>query len=137
NFKNNATLNAQYIHLATHAFAGHQTNSRTGIAFYQNPDNTNEDILYLNEIYNLQMNAQLIVLSACETGLGAIVPGEGIMGLSRAFQYAGVNNLVVSLWKVNDRLTADLMIQFYSFLNKNYSISEALSEAKRAAIHNS
>src|SRR5699024_11009575 len=103
----------------------------------QNPDNTSEDILYLNEIYNLQMNAQLIVLSACETGLGAIVPGEGIMGLSRAFQYAGVNNLVVSLWKVNDRLTADLMIQFYSFLNKNYSISEALSEAKRAAIHNS
>lgn len=136
NFKNDGFLNTRYIHLATHAFAANEANNSTGIVFYQNKDDANDNILYLNEIYNLHINAQLVVLSACETGLGTIIPGEGLMGLSRAFQFAGANNLVVSLWKVNDRLTADLMIQFYSYLNKQYSISKALTQAKRAIINN-
>lgn len=136
NFKNESSLNARYIHLATHAFTDNKLDRQTGIVFYQKADTESDNILYTNEIYNLRMNTQLVVLSACETGLGAIIPGEGIMGLSRAFQYAGANSLIVSLWRVNDRSTAELMIQFYDYLKKNYSITNALSAAKRAMINN-
>ncbi len=134
NFKNGGYLSARYIHLATHAFTSNRVNRQTGIAFYQNGRIENGGILYASEIYNLQLQTQLVVLSACETGLGNIIPGEGLMGLSRAFQYAGANNLIVSLWKVGDRSTAGLMISFYEYLQMNYSMARALSAAKRGMI---
>lgn len=90
----------------------------------------------MNEIYNLQLQTKLVVLSACKTGIGAVIPGEGLMGLSRAFQYAGANNLIASLWKVGDRSTAELMIAFYTYLKKGYSMPRALSAAKRSMINN-
>ncbi len=136
NFKSNGLLSARYIHLATHAFAADQLTQQTGIIFYQNKNNGNDDVLYTNEIYNLQLQTQLVVLSACETGIGAIIPGEGIMGLSRAFQYAGADNLIVSLWKVGDRSTAEFMISFYGNLKKGYSLPQALSATKRMMIRN-
>ncbi len=71
----------------------------------------------------------MVTLSACETGLGKISKGEGIIGLSRALIYAGAKNIVVSLWKVSDNSTAELMIDFYDRLNGN-NFSESLREAK-------
>ncbi len=136
NFKSNGLLNARYIHLATHAFATNQMEQQTGIIFYQYGNGKNDGILYASEIYNMKLQTQLVVLSACETGIGTIIPGEGIMGLSRAFRYAGADNLIVSLWKVGDRSTAELMISFYDNLKKGYSLPRALSAAKRMMIRN-
>ncbi len=133
-FKNNSSQNARYIHLATHAFAKDGADKRSGIAFYQNNDEVGDNILFTNEIYNLNLHTQLVVLSACKTGVGSIIRGEGIMGLSRAFQYAGANNLLVSFWKIDDRSTASLMVSFYDLLQKEYSMSGALSRSKRIMI---
>jgi CHAT domain-containing protein len=68
----------------------------------------------LHEIYNLKLSADLVVLSACQTGLGKDIRGEGLVGLTRGFMYAGAPRVVASLWKVDDRATAELMKQFYS-----------------------
>ena len=88
----------------------------------------NDGVLFSGEIYNLELDADLVVLSACETGLGKISKSEGIIGLSRALLYAGADNIIVSLWKVTDKSTAKLMVDFYSNLLEN--------EAERAeALH--
>jgi CHAT domain-containing protein len=89
--------------------------------------------LYSGEIYNLKLNADLVVLSACETGLGKIQQGEGIIGLTRALLYAGAKNIIVSLWEVADESTSDLMVNFYknTLAGKGQlSYSEALRNAK-------
>ena len=70
----------------------------------------------LGEIYNLKLNTDLTVLSACETGLGEIKKGEGLIGLTRALLYAGSKNIIVSLWKVADNSTSEFMIDFYKNL---------------------
>ncbi len=97
----------------------------------------NEGILYQAEIYNLNLNADLVVLSACQTGLGKVKRGEGLIGFSRAFMYAGARNLIVSLWSVDDKSTSMLMINFYKNLlnsKKQDKFSKSLSEAKRQII---
>ena len=111
--------NYKYIHLATHGFVNSEKPELSGILLAQVPDSANEQndgILYSGEIFNLKINADLVVLSACETGLGQIKRGEGIIGLTRALLYAGAKNLMVSLWQVSDQSTSDLMIDFYKNL---------------------
>ena len=95
-----------------------------------------DGILYLGEVYNLNLNADLVVLSACETGLGKIARGEGLIGLTRGFLYAGAQNLLVSLWQVNDASTSQLMIDFYRNMLNGESKPTALREAKLALIEN-
>src|SRR5205085_9833483 len=73
-----------------------------------------EGFLRLHEIYNLRLTADLVVLSACQTGLGNDVKGEGLIGLTRGFMYAGAKGVVASLWKVDDEATAELMKRFYA-----------------------
>ena|ERR1700674_3424461 len=75
--------------------------------------NLRDGFLRANEIYNLNLPAELVVLSACETGLGKDIKGEGLVGLTRGFMYAGPRRVVVSLWNVNDKATAELMARFY------------------------
>ena len=87
-------------------------------------------MLFLNEVYNLELNADLVTLSACESGIGKSVKGEGLLSLSRGFLYAGAKNLVVSLWKADDQATSELMLAFYQELLKGKSKAEALREAK-------
>lgn len=86
-----------------------------------NPQSENEEdgLLQTSEIFNLRLNADLVTLSACETGLGQELRGEGIIGLTRAFFYAGTPSVLESLWKVDDASTAELMTAFYASLNKN------------------
>jgi CHAT domain-containing protein len=91
-------------------------------------------VLYSGEIYNLTLDADLVVLSACESGLGKVVRGEGILGLTRGFLYAGARNVVVSLWQVADKSTADLMVEFYRNVLNGESFSAALRNAKLALI---
>ncbi|MEP1033488.1 CHAT domain-containing tetratricopeptide repeat protein [Ekhidna sp.] len=120
----------KYIHLATHGFVNDETPELSGLVLSQIADSEQDGILYVGEIYNLSWNADLVSLSACETGLGKVVKGEGIIGLTRAFMYAGAENVLVSLWKVSDASTSQLMIDFYNQLLTNSSKSEALRRAK-------
>jgi len=91
---------------------------------------TEDGLLQVYEIFDLKLNAELVVLSACETGLGKQVKGEGLVGLTHAFFYAGTSSVLVSLWKVQDRSTADLMVNFYQELDAGKNKAESLRQAK-------
>jgi len=122
----------QVIHLATHSFANFAQPTFSGIACYTNDQEaTVEDgVLHIGEIYNLKIKADLVSLSSCESGLGKIEQGEGMLGINRAFIYAGAKNVLYSLWKVNDKITAGLMISFYDFVLKGDDYATALRKAK-------
>jgi CHAT domain-containing protein len=77
-----------------------------------------DGFLRANDIYNLKLPAELVVLSACQTGLGKEIKGEGLVGLTRGFMYAGAARVVVSLWNVNDKATSELMVKFYEKMIK-------------------
>jgi CHAT domain-containing protein len=89
-----------------------------------------DGVLHLGEVYNLRLNADLVVLSACGTGGGQIVRGEGIIGLTRGFLYAGAKSLLVSLWPVSDAASAGLIGDFYAELLAGRPKTQALREAK-------
>ncbi len=110
------------LHLATHASSNEQE-TPPRIAFI-------DSTLYLPEIHALSIPAELVVLSACETGLGKLQPGEGVMSLARSFFYAGAGGLISSLWTVNDHTTSELFLSFYDKLLKKQPLSLALQEAK-------
>ncbi len=124
----------RYLHLATHAFVSDKHPRASGILFARPESETEDGVLYTSEIYNLRLDSELVTLSACKTGFGKLVEGEGMMSLSRAFQYAGAQNLLVSLWNVNDRSTAQLMIDFYKHHQTNTPRASSLQKAKQAMI---
>lgn len=131
NIANDEIKQYKYIHFATHGMVNESEPNLSRI-FLQ------DGSLYSGDIYNININADLVCLSACETGLGKISKGEGIIGLSRALLYAGAKNLVVSLWTVSDASTSQLMIDFYN--NHLYSstyntFSGALRMAKLSLIN--
>lgn len=119
------------IHLATHGIVD-ENNPELSRIFLQSNSDAEDGNLYSGEIYNLRLNAELVTLSACQTGLGKISKGEGVIGLSRALVYAGAKNLIVSFWSVADESTAELMTDFYGLMLENSSISysENLKKAK-------
>ena len=121
------------LHFATHGFVNSERPELSGLLMAQDTTGGEDGVLYSGEIYNLKLNADLVVLSACETGLGKIQKGEGIIGLTRSLLYAGGKNIIVSLWQVLDESTSDLLVDFYknSFASKRQlSYSEALKNAK-------
>lgn len=137
NFKNNVK-NYKYVHVATHGFINNENPKLSNLAFSQ-PQNSNakeDGILYSGETYNLDLNADLLVLSACQTGAGQIIKGEGLMALTRGFFYSGARNIVASLWKVYDEHTSRLMVEFYREIAAGKSYSAALREAKLKMIAN-
>lgn len=131
------------IHLAMHAFSNISDPLLSGLVFsnidqtdYMKSSNrmneTPEDgILHAFEIYQMNITSKLIVLSACETGHGEFFRGEGTRSLGQAFRYAGCDNIIMSLWKVNDGSTKEIMVNFYNELRNGIGKSEALSKAKR------
>jgi len=125
----------RFLHFATHGLVNEKNPKLSGLILVQEDTTSKEDgILRLGEIYNLNLNADLVVLSACETGLGQIAQGEGIIGLTRGFLYAGAANVLMSLWQVSDMTTSDLMVDFYDKMLAGMSKAEALREAKRQMI---
>jgi CHAT domain-containing protein/predicted negative regulator of RcsB-dependent stress response len=124
--------NYSIVHIATHGVIDEQSPGLSGILFSPtaNQQATKDDILYAGETYTLRLNANLLVLGVCESGLGKYARGEGVMALTRAFACAGARNIAYSLWKVYDRHTADLMQRFYARILRGERYSSALREAK-------
>jgi CHAT domain-containing protein/tetratricopeptide (TPR) repeat protein len=126
------------IHFATHALADTQNPELSGLMLSQvdAEGHPREGFLGLSDIYELDLDADLVVLSGCRTALGKEVRGEGLMGLTRGFQYAGVPRVVASLWKVQDRATAELMSRFYRAMWRDHLPSAAaLRQAQRSLRH--
>ena len=121
NFKKNAA-NYSILHLSTHASSG-DIIEPASIRF------TDQEILY-SELYNLNLNPNLVVLSACETGIGKLYKSEGAMSVARGFQFAGAQNLLFSLWKVNDFTTSVLMKKFYENVKNGNSFFDSNHQAK-------
>lgn len=132
--KNNpAVSKARRLHFATHARIDERFPENSALVFAAR--GTQEDeLLQVHEIFNLKLSADLAVLSACQTALGKEVTGEGLVGLTRAFFYAGVPSLVVSLWNVVDGATPDFMIDFYKNLDQLNDKARALRQAKMSMI---
>jgi len=105
----------QIIHFATHGLLNSQHPELSGVvlSLVDEEGRPQDGFLRLHDIYNLKLRADLVVLSACKTGLGKDIKGEGLVGLTRGFLYAGAPRVVASLWKVDDRATAELMKLFY------------------------
>ena len=125
----------RYIHFASHGFIDESKPGRSGILLSRDAHSAEDGVLQMGEIMRLKLNADLVTLSACNTGLGKLVNGEGILGLTRAFFYAGARNITVSLWNVNDSSTSALMKDFYENLNRGMSKSAALRQAKLTLLH--
>ncbi|HSD47976.1 MAG TPA: CHAT domain-containing protein, partial [Pyrinomonadaceae bacterium] len=123
----------RYVHFATH---GYLDTARAGLSaivlsLYDENGKPQDGFLRAHDIYNLKLPAELVVLSACETGLGKDVRGEGLEGLTRGFMYAGARRVVVSLWNVNDKATATLMQRLYTgMLRSNKTPAAALRAAQ-------
>ncbi|HEY2294936.1 MAG TPA: CHAT domain-containing protein [Thermoanaerobaculia bacterium] len=125
------------LHFATHAVADTENPELSGLVLSQvdAAGRPREGFLGLSDIYGLDLQADLVVLSGCRTALGKEVRGEGLIGLTRAFQYAGVPRVVASLWPVEDRATAELMKRFYRAMWRDHdrlSPAAALREAQRS-----
>jgi CHAT domain-containing protein len=132
-------LAAQYqiYHIASHAVVDDEKPNNSYIAFSTPSDsNSNYSRLYSYEILAQSFPADLVVLSACETGVGRVVRGEGIMSLARAFSYAGARSLVTSLWNINDQSGQALMAEFYRHLSDGLTKDEALRQAKLSYLEN-
>ncbi|MDX1406877.1 MAG: CHAT domain-containing protein, partial [Saprospiraceae bacterium] len=118
------------LHLSMHALL-EEDNPRFSRLVFAAPDGEDEDgYLFASELSTLDLNAQMAVLSACNTGAGRALRGEGVMSLSRAFQYAGVPSIIHSLWKVPDGATSELMVGFYQHLKEGTDKASALRQAK-------
>ncbi|MEO0345356.1 MAG: CHAT domain-containing protein [Pseudomonadota bacterium] len=125
-------IGARILHIATHGFADDEIPARSGLALsmVDESGNPTTGFVGLRDIYGLELDAELVVLSACETALGQDLAGEGLLGLTRGFMYAGARRVIATLWRVEDRATALLMATFYSELFKGTAPASALLVAK-------
>jgi len=124
------------LHLATHGLLNSEHPELSGVvlSMVDRQGHKEDGFVRLNEIYNLKLSADLVVLSACQTALGKDIRGEGLVGLTRGFMYAGAPRVVASLWKVDDRATAELMKRFYGAMlgAENLRPAAALRQAEIA-----
>ncbi len=118
------------IHLAMHGLLHPRVPMLSSLAFTENKDSLEDNFLQAHEIAHLKLNADLVVLSACETGYGKFEQGEGVISLARSFMYAGTPSLVVSLWQVNDQSTSIIMSYFYQYISDGLPKDVALRKAK-------
>ncbi|GAF71722.1 unnamed protein product, partial [marine sediment metagenome] len=130
NVKSHHLEDYKIIHFATHSIIDEKRPARSSIVLKldENPDE--DGFLQMREIYYLKLNSDLVTLSACQTGLGQYIRGEGIEGLNRAFFNAGSSSVLMSLWAVNDQATCQLMERFYTHLCESESIMNGLRKVK-------
>ncbi|OJY88902.1 MAG: hypothetical protein BGP13_02475 [Sphingobacteriales bacterium 40-81] len=127
------------LHLGTHAQINDMDPLQSRL-FFAKPVGAataaDDGNLYAYEIYSMQLKAELAVLTACETGAGAVHTGEGVMSLAHSFMFAGCPSVIMSLWKIDEKTNAQIITGFYQYLKKGYSKSEALRKAKIDFIEN-
>jgi CHAT domain-containing protein len=127
-FKENADK-YKVIHIASHTILNDNNPELSRLAFYS--EGTSDDgMLNVYEIYNMKLNADMILLSSCNTGFGKMITGEGVMSLARAFMYAGSPSVIMSLWDIDDRSTSEIVVSFYEKMFEGKSKEAALREAK-------
>jgi CHAT domain-containing protein len=129
-FKSSGLERYRYVHLATHGVVDEEHPGLSRLLFAPESGSGEDGVLHLGEVYNLSLDADLVVLSACDTGRGRVARGEGIIGFTRAFLYAGAQSLVVSLWPVSDAAASELVVDFYRELLAGRPRAEALRQAK-------
>ncbi|MFQ5604488.1 MAG: CHAT domain-containing protein [bacterium] len=122
------------LHLAVHGLANEHQPLFSGLALAPDQVNGEDGFLHAFEILNLELQAELVVLSACESAVGRLLSGEGLLSLTRSFFYAGAQSVVASLWSVSDETTAKLMQAFYANLKNGLSRNAALQQAKLSLI---
>jgi len=120
---------ARWVHFATHGVFDETNPALSGLVLTPGPDG-DDGRLRVDEVFNLKLDADLVVLSACDTGAGKRVTGEGLVGLARAFFYAGTPSLVVSLWPVSEDSAPKVMLDFYRRLKEGEGKGEALGRSK-------
>lgn len=135
NFKKAAAAYRR-LHFATHGKFRSETPLSSGLYLAKDPEN--DGVLTVGELYSIRLDAELVTLSACETGLGKVANGNDVVGLARGFLYAGSRSIVASLWSVDDQATAQLMQSFYRNLvrmNKSEALRQAQLSTRRAYPH--
>ena len=129
-FKSLPLTDYRIIHLAAHGFFDDRNWWRSSLILLPDPQGSEDGFLQPDDVYGLRLAPELLVLSACETGIGRLEKGEGVNGLSYAFFYAGARSILLSLWSVPDRTTAAFMVSFYDYWLAGRPKSEALRLAK-------
>lgn len=132
---------AKIVHLATHSEVYYENPLFSVIYLNGDRDKKTRNIdndgkIHAYELFEMNLDNQLVVLSSCESGAGDYITGSGIIGLSRAFTYAGAKSLVLNLWPVNDQAAEKISVKFYEYLKKGYTKAEALRKAKLYFIDN-
>ena len=118
------------LHLAIHGEGSQNVTSETKLVFRNNSDSNNDGSLYPHELYNMPLKARLVILSACETGMGEYYSGEGMFSIARAFAYSGNPSLICTFWKINDNTTYKLVSTLYENLVQGESVDQSLRNAK-------
>jgi len=134
--KSDQLADYKIIHFATHANTNSENPELSRIELAADTLHGEDGFLHVAEIYGLTWDADLVTLSACETGTGKIISGEGVMGLSRAIFYAGSRNVIATLWQVDDTKSSELMTSFYKYYANGQSFPDALRYAKLDMLRN-
>lgn len=138
---------AKIIHMATHSKVNDESPLFSSLYLYEGPktsestdttlSNKNDGIVHAYELFDLNLNADLIFLSSCESGSGGYLKGSGILGFSRAFTYAGAQSLSINLWPIRDQTASEISLRFYEALNDGANKAEALRQARLSYLNNS
>ncbi len=128
----------RYVHFATHGFlnASHPELSGIVLSLVNRQGVEQDGFLWAHEVYNLRLPAEMVVLSGCRTGLGKEIKGEGLVGLTRGFMYAGSARVLVSLWDIDDEASAELMAQLYKAILKEHMTPAAALRTAQLKVSN-
>lgn len=131
NFFWQEAANYHILHLSTHGVANTHIGNASYLVFGESATGSDQGLLYVRDLYNLELNADLVVLSACETSAGQRLRGEGIISLARAFAFAGAKSILTTLWVANDYVTKEILIRFFYEMKMGGDKQIAIHKAKK------
>ncbi len=130
----NPSYEYRYVHMASHGFASRQSGQYSGVILDAEDNSGDDGILFASEVYAMTLNADLVTLSACESAVGPVRKGEGVIDLARAFFYAGARNALVTLWPSDDASSVPFMMRFYSEVLGGEGFNRSVAYAQRELI---